>query len=133
MNISNIGNINIVFHKLEGLVPTAPISVLPKDGAPTEPKIDEVKQAAESTPKKDTGSTYSNLNSDELQRISEKLQRMFNADLIFSVDEKSGEHVIQVIDKSTKEVIRQIPSEEAIQIKESIDRFQKGLLVNIKT
>ncbi|MCK9605223.1 MAG: flagellar protein FlaG [Methylomonas sp.] len=133
MNISNIGNINIVSHQLEGLAPTAPVSALPKDGAATKTKNDEVKQAAESTPKKDTGSTDSNLNSDELKHISEKLQRMFNSDLIFSVDEKSGEHVIQVIDKSTKEVIRQIPSAEAIQIKESIDRFQKGLLVNIKT
>ena len=80
-----------------------------------------------------TQSAKTKSNSEELQQISDKLQRMFDAELDFTVDEKSGEHVIKVIDKATKEVLRQIPSEEALQIRESIAKFRKGLLVNLKT
>lgn len=123
MEISNIGNSNIPALKLEGSNPVTAVSMPSKNAV----------SATDAKSIKDVGSAESKLNSDELRIISDKLQRMFNSDLIFSVDEKSGEHVIKVVDKSTKEVIRQIPSEEAIQIKESIDRFQKGLLVNLKT
>lgn len=51
--------------------------------------------------------------------------------LTFSKDDESGKTVIKVIDTATKAVIRQIPSEEAINIAKSIDRLQ-GLLINHK-
>ncbi|AEG02336.1 flagellar protein FlaG [Methylomonas methanica] len=133
MDISNALSLKVASYKVDGLAPADSISGLSKDAKPNETKSEGVKQATELIPKTESVPTEPNSNRDELKRISEKLQSMFNSDLIFSIDERSGEHVIQVIDKSTKEVIRQIPSEEAIQIKESIDRFQKGLLVNIKT
>lgn len=132
MSIDNIGHINSAPRKLEESAPAA--SAVPSQN-PTSARVgaDAVKQASESKLNQVAGAKESGLNEDELKRISEKLQGIFGADLIFSVDERSGEHVIRVLDKSTKEIIRQIPSEEAIRIKESIDRFQKGLLVNIKT
>lgn len=133
MDISNALSLKVASHKLDGLAPAVSISGLSKDAKPTETKNEGLKQATELNPKTEAVSTEPNLNGDELKRISEILQSVFNSDLIFSIDERSGEHVIQVIDKSTKEVIRQIPSDEAIRIRESIDRFQKGLLVNIKT
>jgi flagellar protein FlaG len=49
-------------------------------------------------------------------------------DIEFTVDDSSGETVIKVIDRSTKELIRQIPSKEMLAIAQSIDRLQ-GLLV----
>lgn len=49
-------------------------------------------------------------------------------ELNFTVDEASGTHVVRVIDSSTKEVIRQIPSEEAIQMAQALDKLQ-GLFV----
>lgn len=54
-----------------------------------------------------------------------------NSELTFSVDESSGTNVVQVIDPSSNEVIRQIPSKEAIAISQAIDRLQ-GLLVRDK-
>jgi flagellar protein FlaG len=50
--------------------------------------------------------------------------------LQFSIDEDSKDIVVKVIDQSTKEVVRQIPSEEALQIAKSIDKMQQGLLIN---
>ena len=50
--------------------------------------------------------------------------------LQFSIDEDSKDIVVKVIDQNTKEVVRQIPSKEALQIAKSIDKMQQGLLIN---
>jgi flagellar protein FlaG len=54
--------------------------------------------------------------------------------LQFSIDEDSKDIVVKVIDQSTKEVVRQIPSKEALQIAKSIDKsmdkMQQGLLID---
>jgi flagellar protein FlaG len=133
MNIVPSGNIIANQNNPEKLSPPAPAKQ-----ALTEVKLDSVKanQAATPVDPEANGNTKpadKEVNGEEIQRISNKLQQMYTTDLIFKVDEKSGEYVIQVIDKNTKEVIRQIPSKEAMQLKESIGRFQKGLLVNLKT
>lgn len=49
-------------------------------------------------------------------------------DLRFSVDDDTGRTIIKVIDSSTDEVIKQIPSEEILAIAKAIDKLQ-GLLV----
>ena len=51
--------------------------------------------------------------------------------LQFSMDESSGRTVVRVVDTSTKEVIRQIPSEEVLQMAQELDRMQ-GLLLRGK-
>lgn len=60
-----------------------------------------------------------------------QLVRMMATDLRFSVDEVSGIHVVKVIDLATKDVIRQIPSEEMLAIARGLDRLQ-GLLLKQK-
>jgi len=72
---------------------------------------------------------------EQLQRISDDLQRRVSGvapELQFSVDQGSGRSMIKVTDRLTSEVIRQIPSEEALQINKGLDRFQQGLLLNRK-
>jgi len=49
--------------------------------------------------------------------------------LRFSVDSDTGKTVVKVVDISTGETIRQMPSEEVLAISRSIDRLQ-GLLLN---
>jgi flagellar protein FlaG len=49
----------------------------------------------------------------------------------FSVDEESGIRVVKVLDKASQEVIRQFPSEEAIEIARALDKLQ-GLLIKDK-
>ena len=56
-----------------------------------------------------------------------------NSALEFSVDQNSGRNVVKIVDKSTKEVVRQIPSEEAIHIAEALDELdeiRQGLLLS---
>lgn len=50
------------------------------------------------------------------------------SDLQFSVDKESGMRIIKVVDAETKEVIRQIPAEEIVEIAKAISRLQ-GLLI----
>lgn len=49
----------------------------------------------------------------------------------FSIDADSNRTVVKVVDQQTKEVIRQMPSVEALQISKALDRMQ-GLLINHK-
>lgn len=50
------------------------------------------------------------------------------SDLEFSVIEETDQVVVKIIDSSTKEVIRQMPSEEMIAIAKALDSI-KGLLL----
>ncbi|GHU10685.1 hypothetical protein FACS1894185_2610 [Betaproteobacteria bacterium] len=55
----------------------------------------------------------------------------YNTSLGFSVDEESGRLVVKVTDNETKEVIRQMPSEEALALAKALDKL-KGLLIQQK-
>lgn len=63
--------------------------------------------------------------------INKALQRLNSSSLEFSVDHDSGRTVVRVVDIATKDVIRQIPNEETLQIAKSIDKLQ-GLLIRHK-
>lgn len=64
---------------------------------------------------------------DATKRLQDFVSSVRN-DIQFSTDDSSGQTVVKVIDKSTQEVLRQIPSKEALEIAQALDRF-KGLLV----
>lgn len=46
----------------------------------------------------------------------------------FSVDRASGKTIVRVMDAQTQQLIRQIPSQEMLEIARSIDRMQGMLL-----
>ncbi len=59
------------------------------------------------------------LNREQLEIMANKLQDFvgsLNKGLEFSVDKDSGRDVIKVIDRDSKEVIRQYPSEEVLDL-----------------
>lgn len=64
---------------------------------------------------------------DQLNRLMKEGQR----NLAFSVDESAGEVVIRVSDRNTNELVRQIPTEEALAIREHLDRVM-GMLFSEK-
>jgi flagellar protein FlaG len=53
------------------------------------------------------------------------------AELSFSVNKDSGKTVIRVVDSTTKELIRQIPSDEVLAMAQAIDQ-QAAYLVKAK-
>lgn len=52
-------------------------------------------------------------------------------DLRFSIDEDTGITVVRLIDTQTQTVLRQIPTQEVIEISKALDKLQ-GLLVKDK-
>lgn len=54
-----------------------------------------------------------------------------NMNLKFSTDENTGKLVVSVVDPNNGEVLRQMPSEEALKVAEQIGRYQ-GILVDLK-
>jgi flagellar protein FlaG len=48
--------------------------------------------------------------------------------LEFEIDEDSKEVIVKIIDQSTREVVRQMPSKEALEMAKAIDKMQ-GLLI----
>jgi|SRR3989338_7185035 len=66
-----------------------------------------------------------------LQEIKRVVEPATANSLSFSIDKGTGKTVVQVTDALTGDVIRQIPSEELLEIAKSIDKLQ-GLLVRQK-
>tara|TARA_R100000935_G_scaffold37634_2_gene58692 strand:+ start:783 stop:1199 length:417 start_codon:yes stop_codon:yes gene_type:complete len=54
-----------------------------------------------------------------------------NRSLQFSVDDKSGDTVIKVIDSETDELIRQIPAEELLVVRSSLEEY-RGMLLEMR-
>lgn len=62
--------------------------------------------------------------------INKTIQTL-SRDLEFTLDESGKENVVKVVDTSTGDVIRQMPSEETLQIAKALDHLQ-GLLIKQK-
>ena len=82
--------------------------------------IDAVK-AKEATPsRKEVEDAVAKLNNSVQQRVQS---------LVFAIDDDSHRTIVKVIDLRTQEVLRQIPTREALEIAKAIDAF-RGLLVD---
>lgn len=97
--------------------------VLSKPSAIPVQTLDAVRQAAASQTKPEierVTKAVSDINK-TIQTLSQNLE--------FSVEEHSNRVVVKVIDQQTRQVLRQIPSEEALEIARSLDKLQ-GLLIH---
>lgn len=68
---------------------------------------------------------------EQLQQAVKNINIVLQArsqDLEFSVDSESERLIVTVTDKDTKEVIRQMPSKEAMEIAKALDHLQSLLI-----
>jgi len=54
--------------------------------------------------------------------------KAIGSEISFAVDEDTGKTVVRVVDKQSGTLIRQIPSQEMLEIAQALDRLQ-GLLI----
>lgn len=78
------------------------------------PRVDSVKAVAES---KDSDPERLKHAVKEIEKFVQSMKR----NLDFSIDEKSGRVVVKVIASDTGEVVRQIPTEEALKLADSLN------------
>ena len=83
--------------------------------------VDAVKAKEAAPSKKDVEEAVAKLNK-SVQGRAQGLE--------FSIDDDSNRTIVKVIDQNTKEVLRQIPTPEALLIAKSIDAHTGGLLVD---
>nr|WP_294864307.1 flagellar protein FlaG [uncultured Pseudogulbenkiania sp.] len=80
--------------------------------------------------KKDGSSSEPDLQ-ESLKKLNEAVQLYRKSNLQFTIDKDTSTTVVKVVDSETDQVIRQIPSEDALRIAKAIDDF-KGLLLKDK-
>lgn len=69
---------------------------------------------------------------EQVQKAVESLKQLVEAkapnSLAFSIDDSTGKTIVRIADAVTGELIRQIPSEEMLEIARSLDKMQGMLL-----
>ena len=65
-----------------------------------------------------------------VQRINQTIQAM-TSNVAFAMDAETGISTVSVIDSVTKEVIRQMPSDEVLAVARALDKLQ-GLIIQQK-
>lgn len=65
-----------------------------------------------------------------VERINQSLPPS-NQGIEFSIDEDSERVIVKVVDRETREVLRQMPTQEALDIAKALDRTQ-GLLIKLE-
>ena len=71
----------------------------------------------------------------ELQSFVDNINKTLkqaDKNLVFSIDQTYNRTVIKVVDAQTGDVIREIPSKEAMAISQAIEQIQQGLLLKQK-
>lgn len=94
-------------------------TVAARQGATPVQTVNAVQQSA-SVP-------HMNQVNEAVKQINDTLKKL-SQDLEFSVDSDANRTVVKVVDQQTKDVIRQIPTAEALEIAKALDRLQ-GLLI----
>ncbi|PTR22031.1 MULTISPECIES: flagellar protein FlaG [unclassified Pseudomonas] len=84
------------------------------DKAPEKPETASVTPAADKKPEAD------GVHLKQAVQQIEKFVQSIKRNLEFSIDEQSGKVVVKVIASETGEVVRQIPSAEALKLAESL-------------
>lgn len=90
------------------------------ESAQSEPATSPTKESTKNSP--DASSVQ-----DAAKRLQDFVSVIRN-DIEFSLDTDSGDTVVKVIDRDSQEILRQIPSKEALEIARALDQF-KGLFV----
>ena len=78
---------------------------------------------------------HGNLDLKTAQKLAEEVQghlNDLNIQLNFKVQSKTGQVIVQVINRDTDQVIRQIPPERLVHLREKLEELQ-GVLFNDKT
>lgn len=65
------------------------------------------------------------------EEVQSYLSEALNVELKFQVDSTSGQTVIQVLDKETGDVIRQIPPENLLEVRDKLEEL-RGILFDVK-
>jgi len=109
-------------------VTTASPAVLPLHGSPVAPDANAAPPASPAV--SPAGLPDEHELASAVSRVN-KVMDSIDATLVFEVDRDTNTTVVKVVDTASKEVIRQIPAPEMLEVAKAIERMQRGLLSKI--
>lgn len=130
MSIESISVSGTAAQRTENLPQTARATAQVKNGGQG-----PLQTSAANAPRREDSSTQPGQPS--RQDVDEAVNRLTDfvsanqSEINFSVDESSGIRVVKIVDRNSNEVIRQMPSEEAVALARALDKLQ-GLLIKDK-
>lgn len=72
----------------------------------------------------------------DMQQVAEAIKNINKAvqdqGIEFAIDSDSGKTIVKVVEQGTNKVVRQIPTEDALEIAKALDKAQQGLLIRQK-
>lgn len=107
-----------------------PISMTPAQFTPSVPATNGVKSMGDSSKQVDVTANQT-LTSEQIEQTVDEIRKRIEPvaqNLQFSIDKDTGKTIVKLIDTSTKEVLRQIPSEELVAIARALGKSQSGLI-----
>jgi flagellar protein FlaG len=128
MNISQINDFGASKAVLPNTTGSTPPPVSPKQINPAGAS----NEATKIKPTEPAMGEEAKLTPTEVVEIVQKANKALSdnaSNLKFTVDKDSGARVVQLVDKETQEVLRQIPSVEMLKIAKAIEKMQ-GVLVS---
>ena len=126
MAIQPVGNVNTAVSTGQGLSPPGSDSVVANRDVTNRPA-----PLAQPAVQKPAPAPSVEDVREATDKINKVLKSLLSSNLQFSVDQDSGQTIVRIVDVETKDVIRQIPNEEALAIAKSLGKFQ-GLLIQQK-
>lgn len=96
-------------------------------GLPAATEASGPEPAARQTDTPDTAAAHDEVQLEEAVDSMQNSVREMQRNLSFAIDESSGRTVVEVRDASSGEVIRQLPSEQALKLAESLDEMRSLL------
>jgi len=128
MNIESVSSVGAVSKPLSGDTVQQSARPVPKQGASQ--SVSEQATASPTVKREQENAPSRQTVEEAVDRLA-KFVSPNQADINFSVDESSGIRVVKIIDRNSNEVIRQMPSEEAVALAQALDKLQ-GLLIRDK-
>jgi len=109
-----ISSNQVKIQALDGVTPTKASSVVAKEEVSVDAVIIESQQARQEVAESKEPQQEKNVQ-EAVSQINDYVQNL-QRNLQFTVDDVTGKDVVTVIDSESKEVIRQLPSEEALEL-----------------
>lgn len=121
MNLESVGSLGFTGSAARPVITDAPAQTAPWSSA-----VGQNSPASEAPRQKP--------DKEELAQMTKAVNdfvKPLNSALQFNIDDSTGQTVVKVIDTDTKEVIKQIPSEDMLALAKALDQI-KGFLVKQK-
>jgi flagellar protein FlaG len=111
-------------------LPVAPQGGAPQAAAAPQPAAGQIQTLPGQSGQAPAGPERAQVE-DAVAKVKVQIQSISSNSLDFSIDDNSGKTIVRVTDRESGELIRQIPSQEMLEIARSMDRLQ-GILVKQK-